>query len=731
MSAFESLVRPALVRIAAPGDGYDPHGDRYWGTGFFIAPGWVLTCAHVVAKGGGAVWRGERAVGIVWDGGVTTGEVALASPRPAVPEQELDRWDFPDLALVRVPDVQDVSCVRLSERMPVIAEPIQVSLHGWSRETGRLGIRDAVGEIHGVDGEALLLRGTQPVKGLSGGPVVDLDRAAVIGLNKGRGAHEGAAVPITSLRQLYRARGGRLLSDVIREHDRHHLARYRSVSAESDWTRAQIRHRPPTTQGLDPGGRIHLYGRLAELPPPAGPGDVLHLVDEVRELTVGQNVRPLLEDAPHTWREGVGLLQELHEPNQESASDLSPNAVLVYAATVARHIRERYGDSAAVRSLGSWVTDAAAGTPLVIRQTIAGLLGHGRRGGSQGVRETGSRADVLIEIDTPPYGKRFPWRVKLLFDGHTIRPVDGNDEGVEREKLYETLRQPLAEALAQGDCGEHLAAVEAQLPRELFDEPLDTWRLSPDDELFDERSLPLGQRRVVVIRDRARNTRAPAPEWHKRWRMAGLGPLKAVPLRAETLGAGRNAHTARIRRETPRQAWVRLSEAEDGSVPVFCGQVGSGEGLKAMAAALAAGHPIALWRSGAHDHEDCVEFHERARLLLAEAAGAGGLHAPVLSLRKRVAADADADTDAYADFDAYDDFDPDPDTNAAANATACTGAGAGTGTDDDPGAHAGDDPPARSEHAWASTLAVLFDPPDRPPHEDPLQGPPMLGEESW
>lgn len=228
------------------------------------------------------------------------------------------------------------------------------------------------------------------------------------------------------------------------------------------------------------------------------------------------------------------------------------------------------------------------------------------------------------------------------------------------------------------------------MPRELFDEPLDTWRLSPDDELFDERSLPLGQRRIVVIRDRARNERPPAPEWHKRWRTAGLGPLKAVPLRAETLGAGRDAHTPRIRRETPRQAWVRLSEAEDGSVPVFCGQVGSGEGLKAMAAALAAGHPIALWRSGAHDHADCVEFHERAGRLLAEAARAERLHAPVLSLRKRVAADADADTDAY------DDFDPDPDMNAATNATACTGAGTDTGTDDDAGAHAGDDPPARS-----------------------------------
>ncbi|MFD7319952.1 trypsin-like peptidase domain-containing protein [Streptomyces sp. NPDC059875] len=735
MSAFESLVRPALVRIAAPGDGYDPHGDRYWGTGFFIAPGWVLTCAHVVAKGGSAVWRGERAVGIVWDGGVTTGEVALAKPRPALPEQTLDRWDFPDLALVRVPDARDASCVRLSERMPVIAEPVPVGLHGWSRETGRLGIREAVGEVHGVDGEALLLRGTQPVEGLSGGPVVDLNRAAVVGLNKGRGATEGAAVPITSLRQLYRARGGALLSEVIREHDRHHFDRFRSLSGEPDWTRAQLRHRPPTTQGLDPGRRIHLYGRLAELPPPTGPGDVLHLVDEVRELTLGRNVRPLLEAEPHTWREGVGLLHELHEPNQESASDLGLNAVFVYAAAVARHVRERHGDSAAIQSLTDWVTDVAAETPLVIRQTIAGLLKAGRTTRTlpvspRSTRDQGARADVLIEIDTPPYGRRFPWRVKLLFDGRTIRPLHGDDRGVERERLRDTLREPLAEALAQGDRGEHLAAVEALLPRELFDEPLDTWRLSPDDELFDERSLPLGQRRIVVIRDAGRHKRPPAPEWYKRWRTAGLGPLRAVPLRAEALGAGPDVHAARIRRESPRQAWVRLSEAEDGSVPVYCGPVGSGDGLKAMAAALAAGHPIALWRSGSHDHTDCAEFHERADRLLVEAGTADGLHGPVISLRKRLAADVEAAAAMDApDGDPTPDADGDADTGTDADAAwdvdIAADGGAGPRTGDAAG------PPAPSEHAWAAHLAVLFDPPDRPPHEDPLQGPPMLGEEEW
>ncbi|MDT9688134.1 trypsin-like peptidase domain-containing protein [Streptomyces sp. P9(2023)] len=730
MSAFESLVRPALVRIAAPGDGYDPLGDRYWGTGFFIAPGWVLTCAHVVAKGGSAVWKGERAVGIVWDGGVTTGEVVLASPRPAEPEQRLDRWDFPDLALVRVPDARDASCVRLSERAPVIAEPIPVALHGWSRVTGRLAIREALGQVHGVDGGALLLSGTQPVEGLSGGPVVDLNRAVVIGLNKGRGADEGAAVPITSLQWLRRERGGEVLSEVMRDHDRHHLARYHSLSDEADWTRAQLHHRPPTAQGLDPGRRIDLYGRLAELPPPTGPGDVLHLVDEARRLTVGHDLRPVLEVAPQTWREGVGLLHELHEPDQESAADLGPNAVFVYAAKVARHVRERHGDSVALRSLATWVTEAATEMPLRTRKAIAGALAVGRAAadgrptGGGPVREPGARADVLIEIDPPRYGRKFPWQVKLLFDGRTITPLHGDDEGVERERLRDTLREPLADALARGDRGEHLAAVEALLPRELFDEPLDTWRLSPDDELFDERSLPLGHRRIVVIRDAGRRTRAPAPEWHRRWRTAGIGPLRAVPLRAEVLAARRDLHAAhRIRRESPRQAWVRLSEAADGSVPVYCGPVGSGDGLKAMAAALAAGHPIALWRTGAHDHDHaaCVEFHERADRLLAEAGRAEGLHGPVLSLRRRVAMDMDlADMPLDLDLDLDPGLDPDP------------------YFDEDPAFDPALDPafdpafgPDGSEHAWATNLAVLFDPPDRPPHEDPLQGPPMLGEEEW
>ncbi|MCZ0981261.1 hypothetical protein O1L60_26135 [Streptomyces diastatochromogenes] len=86
---------------------------------------------------------------------------------------------------------------------------------------------------------------------------------------------------------------------------------------------------------------------------------------------------------------------------------------------------------------------------------------------------------MLLEIDTPRWGRRYPWRVKLLRDGHMVTLLHGDDQGVERAQLKKTLRGPLAEALRLGDNGPHLASVEAVLPHELFDEPLDTWRLDP------------------------------------------------------------------------------------------------------------------------------------------------------------------------------------------------------------------------------------------------------------
>ncbi|MBT2491290.1 trypsin-like peptidase domain-containing protein [Streptomyces sp. ISL-96] len=691
MNAFDEIVRPSLVRIAAPGAGYDPHGTHYWGSGFFIAPGWVLTCAHVVGKGEAAVWRGERALGITWQGGVTTGEVVLAKPRPADPDEPPYRWEFPDIALVRVPDAQDAACVWLSERPLDI--PADVSLHGWSRETGDLGIRHGVGQAHATDGKALLLRGSLPVEGCSGGPVVDLKHGAVIGMNKGRGEHEGAAVPITALRELHDLRGGGILHTVLREHDRHHLRRFRSTSAAGGgWTKAQADLRKGAP-GFLPAARAHLFGRFAELPPPTGPGEVMVLVDDVKRRVLHRDYQSPIEHDPRTWRDGVGLLHDLR--GRDGGHDLDVDAVLLYAAKVVRHLAEQ-GRSRAradgpqraalgeLGELGEWITTQGESAHQAIREEIAQVLDFGEAASPapefafHSVRERPSghaRADVLVEIDPVHYGDRYPWRVKLLYDGRTVSPLSGDDRGVRRADLRETLREPLADALRRGDSGEHLAAVEALLPRELFDEPLDTWRLSPEDDLFDEHSMALGERRIVVIRDRRRRDRPASPEWRRRWQAAVRGPLTVVPLRGEVPASG---HGPGARRESRRATYARLSDAGNGTVPVYCGPVGSGDGLDAMAAAIAAGHPLALWRRGGQDHSDCREFHVRADELLARADGVDGLHRHIRSLRI-ISMDPDATPDMV------------------------------------------------SEAAWAASVAVLFDPPDRPPYDGvPLHAPPKL-----
>ncbi|MFE2013133.1 trypsin-like peptidase domain-containing protein [Streptomyces sp. NPDC059491] len=672
MSAFSALVRPALVRIGDPGGGYDPHGDRYWGTGFFIAPGWVLTCAHVVAEGGSAVWRSEPAVGIVWEDGAitreTTGTVVLALPRPAHPDDRpSDPWGLPDLALVRVPGARKASCVRLGDRPPVW--PAAVSLHGWSRETGELGVRHVHGTLNGSDGRALVTDGVKPVPGCSGGPVVDQTQGAVVGVSKGRGPDGGAVVPVTALRALHDLPGGEAMGEALRAHDRYHLDRYLSLDDRPDWTREQLLL--PGGRGVGPALRTRLHGHLARLPAPTAPGEIMRLTDQVKAWIRDDGLPDALESDPRTWSEGAGLLRGLRVPRRDNARDLDLDALLLYAAHVARHVAERYGDRADTTGLHRWIVEESGDADRHLRREIDRLLTPGRPA-PLSVREPRARADVLLEIDTPRWGRRYPWRVKLLLDGHTVSPLHCDDRGVERARLRETLREPLADALRRGDNGTHLAGVEAVLPRELFDEPLDTWRLEPPHGDDDPWATTLGQRRIVVIRDARRHDHEPAPEWRERWEAARRGPLEAAPLRAEVPGAGRDAHTPRVRRETWAETYDRLREAEGGTVPVYCGAVGTGDGLMAMNAALAAGHPLALWRTGAHDHADCAEFHEGAERLLAKAMTAEGLGHPIRSLRTRA--------------------------------------------------------PDRADLAWAETVAVLLDPPDRPPHGGRLEAPPLLGE---
>ncbi|MBT2387127.1 trypsin-like peptidase domain-containing protein [Streptomyces sp. ISL-11] len=696
MSALEGTVRRAVVRISAPGGGYDPSGDRFWGSGFFIAPGWVLTCAHVVGNGGGGVLGGETAIDVTdWREHTAPGRVALVLPAPGDPGRPPRRWGLPDLALVEVPGAEDVECLWLSDRSAVV--PARISLHGWSRETGELALRFGMGLAtgsDGSDGSAMLLRGEIPVAGSSGGPVVDVARGAVIGVCKGRGQDTaGLAVPVTALRRVANDRPGRdRLHSLVTAHDLHHLRRYRTVGTGGSWTGVQHALRPPGAGAFSPVLRTHLFARLAELTQPATPGEVMALVDAVKRRMIQDPYQPGTEHDPRTWREGVGLLYDLRDGDGRAPErDLELEAVLLYAARVAAAVSllGRPEDEKPLRELSGWLTGREEPIQPVIREEIAQILHGGadrpdgpraltppgtvelrkpaRRKVEPAVPAVRARADVLVEIDPLLYGDSYPWRVKLLREDDLVT-LRGDDRGVPRARLRETLLEPIAEAVRQGDVGEHLAAVEVVLPRELFDEPLDSWRLSPPctaedgTPLLDPDTLPLGQRRVVVLRDRWRRDHPAIPEWRRRWNGTSRGPLSAVPLRREAPERGHDGPG----RESGHLAYGRLSDADDAAVPVYCGPVASGPGATAMEAALAAGHAVVIWRRCATGHADCADFHRHVSHLVSQAGTAAGLHRRIRNLRIRC---------------------------------------------DDPG-HP--DPDA----LWARSIALLFDSPDHPPLPD-------------
>ncbi|PWI20506.1 hypothetical protein DI272_16630 [Streptomyces sp. Act143] len=682
------MVRPALARIVAGGDGYAPDGDDYWGSGFFVAPGWLLTCAHVVGEGGAAVMRAGGPVGVSWQGGTTTGQVILAKPGHEALGRGRGSWKFPDIALVRVRDADDARCVWLSDRAPALHA--SVSLHGWSLETGDLSVRYGTGRISGVDGKALLLSGALPVGGLSGGPVLDRRSGAVIGMNKGRGENEGAAVPVTALRELFDSDGGDVLHTVIREHDLHHL-RHFTDSPATAWTTAQADLHRSGAPGLDPELRVRLYGYFAELRPPTGPGPVVDLVAQVKAAVTGEDTPPLLVHDPRTWREGVGLLHGLRDRSgSRGNADVELDAVLLYAAHVAR--RAAGQDPRLLRAFAAWLTEQAerhAYWPVgeAIRTLLADLGGASRTApafaGTAAVPDAAApstRVDVLVRIGDVQYGDRYPWSVQLLYDGQVVTPVDGDDVGVPLGKLEESVRGPLAKALSLGDHDEHLAAVEVFLPRRLFDLPVDEWQLTPhgtgddDSDALDEHAMPIGLRRTVVLRAQHRNTRPPSPEWRRRQKGVTRGPLTAVPLRAEAPADG---HAPGVRREGALAVYGRLGGADDACVPVHCGPVGSGDGHEAMGRALLAGHSVAVWRRDAHRPDECAAFHAQAARLLELAGRADRLARQVRELRIRLS---------------------DPDT--------------------------------AETQGLKGRIALLLDPPDRPRHgTEPMQPPALAGPE--
>ncbi|WP_330173652.1 serine protease [Streptomyces sp. NBC_01498] len=682
MSSLEDPVSRGVVRIGPGGSGYDRGSAGFWGSGFFVAPEWVVTCAHVVDKRVGAMERepGGPVTVTTYDDDRLEGEIARVLTGH-------------DLALVRVPGAGFADCLWLSDRSA--ATPAEVELYGWAQTSGAYGGEEFLSTTAMATGgrrrNPMWLQNGLVLHGCSGGPVIDARHGSVIGVIKGKGQGDatiGRAESVTALRTLGDQGADSLWTEVLAAHDRHHLRRFEGSG--DCWPRLHTRLAAAYGQphSFTSQSRTQLYGLFADVEPPSGPGQVLHLVNGASRRLLRSPQRMESND-PRTWREGSGLLYDPREGTEAGLAgrDLEQEAVVLYAAMVYATLRASRDTPGAGR-LRDWVEKAANAleTEVIREESLALLAGdpepkderYAERhpAPNPGPDRAGGPVhdDVLVVIEPEVYGTH-PWRVQLLDSDGGTTTVRYDEEGVPRSGLEAAVRQGLSEALARADAGQYVAAVDFLLPRALFDEPVDEWRsrLPRADDPPSVHTLPIGRRRVVALRDQLRRRDGVTPEWNRGRRATDRGPLVAVPLCLDVPDAGHSAAAP----EGEEAAYARLSVSTAGvtgaTLPVYCASTATGRGSRVLTRAFHAGHVAVLFRrTGEDGHDDCAEFYREAARLVHDVPTGDALRERVRVLRNR-------------------------------------------GADPDQGDR---------ETAWARHLVLIYDPPHRPALPDePLRAP--------
>ncbi|MFI9581516.1 trypsin-like peptidase domain-containing protein [Streptomyces sp. NPDC052236] len=616
-----ALARAATVHFALTED------TGMWGTGFFIAPGWVLTCAHVLAPH----LRGDRTrpfhlIGSEVNGGEPL-EARLAcwlldgdgEPRAEqrVPVEQ-------DLALVRLiePDAEH-ECVWLTDRTEYPGgrgivqgyrpEQSPQSPERSEAETQRAVRWRAAARINGFDDDyGMRFRPEAEFpKGGSGSPVLDAHTGAVVGILKSRrvGRDGGTAIAATALRRF-----GTTYQLVMAAHDRWHG--HSPKVTGHNWIERQ--HQLPGagvhTSGdqWSPVDRREALSLLAAVHPPASIRPVAELAKKAR----GGVPPPPGQLPPRIWRDGHGLLYEAGQP-------VAAIAALHYLQLVVEYERSRGADPA---PLADWVARRLMEVPRIVHTVVTqatlppGLVHPRALSGQDRIvvpypRPGDGSAVVIVELEPVCDARptRFYWRIRVD-DGHDVNePLheEQTGDGVPPEQLIQRLRGPLDEVFASVDGPGAPAPLEVALPADHFDTAVHRWQLTEMARLH--HPAYVGVRRMVVLRDLARRGE-PDTVWARRWEEM---------LAADALTAFR----APPQRQVPRPR--HFEDLPPSAVPVLCRPAGRGVGRRAIGMALRAGHGIALWHTDGHSDHGCTEFcedlYQGAAALLAQTAGAGEL----------------------------------------------------------------------------------------------------------
>ena len=208
LTGVQDLLEDCIVQVTVDG--------RPRGTGFFVTPRHVLTCAHVVAPG-----HDEPSETYVR---VRHGDCVRVRIAKVAGNAGSSLFAYPDLALLEVVD-DGFRSTLVAWLDPEVPQPEDTLVgRGYSQSLRQI---DALTEpvrlgyigLHRLErGSLLSLGGAEIVEGMSGAPLIN-DRTgrvcAVLKTTRGRdGAHGGWAIPIASL--------GELDLSVLPENAEHH-----------------------------------------------------------------------------------------------------------------------------------------------------------------------------------------------------------------------------------------------------------------------------------------------------------------------------------------------------------------------------------------------------------------------------------------------------------------------------------------------------------------------------
>ncbi|MEU5462715.1 serine protease [Streptomyces althioticus] len=157
------------------------------GTGFFVAPGQVITCAHVVAE----AHRKSEVIHVEVVDAKHVATVRFVCPRPPhVPAQIPDPYPWHDVAWLQI-DFTRHPCALLDDQEPSLANPADTGwAHGFTDRFESHIFRPASasfvfeGPANGIgdDGRRWVLKSGQASPGLSGAPLLNVSTNKVFGI---------------------------------------------------------------------------------------------------------------------------------------------------------------------------------------------------------------------------------------------------------------------------------------------------------------------------------------------------------------------------------------------------------------------------------------------------------------------------------------------------------------------------------------------------------------------